>query len=206
MAAPAPLPLPLPLRGPAVPAPAPARRAVAASTAALALLLAGCSGGSDDGAAERPSASATTSTDAATEPTAAPSAEPSADPSAEPPAEAPAEPPALPPGSAVGEVVEGYPADLLPPLPDAAVRLTSAVPAGDRLQVSLVATSPTPADAVVAFYRDRLVPAGFAESPGPAGATGATFSRGGGAEVVTVAVVSADGQQQYTVGGTIAAG
>ena len=170
----------------------------AVSTAAVVLLLAGCSGGSDDGPSARTSASAAPSADA--------TAEPSADPSAEPTAQAPAETPALPPGSAVGEVVEGYPVDLLPPLPDATVRLTSAVPAGEELQVSLVAATPTPPDAVVAFYRDRLVPAGFAESAGPAGATGATFVRGGGREVVTVAVVSADGQQQYTVGGTIAAG
>jgi len=166
----------------------------AVSTAAVVLLLAGCSGGSDDGPSARTSASA------------APSADATAEPSAEPTAQAPAETPALPPGSAVGEVVEGYPVDLLPPLPDATVRLTSAVPAGEELQVSLVAATPTPPDAVVAFYRDRLVPAGFAESAGPAGATGATFVRGGGREVVTVAVVSADGQQQYTVGGTIAAG
>ena len=187
-----------------MPAPAPARRAVVAGATTALLLLAGCSDGSpDDAGSPSPSAPTTPSADA--EASSAP-AEPAPE-TAETPAEAPAAPEAAPPaGSAVGAVVEGYPADLLPPLPDATVRLTSAVPAGDLLQVSLAAATPTPADAVLAFYRDRLVPAGFAESPGPAGATGATFSRGGGREVVSVAVVSAQGQQQYTVGGTIAAG
>ena len=64
-----------------------------------------------------------------------------------------------------------------------------------------------PADAVVDFYRSSLTAAGFAESPAPGG-TGvlaATFTRGGGAEVLTVAVTADGDERGFTVGGSVAA-
>ncbi|SDQ78864.1 hypothetical protein [Quadrisphaera sp. DSM 44207] len=193
------------------------RRAAARTAAAAAALLlaAGCSGG-----AEAPEASATASatspasTSTAPSTSASPSTAPSASASASasasggtaseaPPAEQGATASQTTPGtgSSAGGVVEGFPTDLVPVLPGATVTSTSAVPVGDLQQVSLTAATTAPAEEVLAFYRERLLAAGFAETPN---AQGATFTRGGGQEDLRVAVVSAGGQQQFTVGGTIA--
>lgn len=107
----------------------------------------------------------------------------------------------------VGGVVPGFPGDLLPSPEGAEVLLTSAVPAGDKLQVSLSGRTAAPPESVLETYRASLTAAGFAESPsaGAPGALASTFTRGDGAEVVSVAVVPDGGSSTFTVGGTVAA-
>lgn len=152
----------------------------------LAGLVAGCSG--DEPEAEDGPTASGSATESASEPaTAAPSS-------------------SSPTNAAIGDLVEGFPTDVLPVLPGSEVTLSSVVPGQGVRQVSLAGTTGQPPEAVLAFYRDSLVPQGFVEAPAalPAGVAGATFSRGDGAEIVTLSVVTVEGQQQYTVGGQIA--
>jgi hypothetical protein len=114
--------------------------------------------------------------------------------------------PTTPDGVGVGEVVEGFPTDVVPVLPDAEISLSTVVPADGVRLVSLAGSSALPAEEVLAFYRDALVAQGFTETASavPSGVLGATFSRGDATELLTVTVATADDAQQFTVGGQLA--
>ncbi|MDT0164336.1 hypothetical protein Q9R32_02050 [Actinotalea sp. AC32] len=116
-------------------------------------------------------------------------------------------------GSEVGELVPGFPVDLLPLPDDAVILVTSAVPVGeatDVQEVSLNLRTELSVDDVVRLYRDALVSAGFTEAE-PAGlptelAAEATFTRSGGDELVSVGVLEVDGGRTVTIGGRVRAG
>lgn len=111
--------------------------------------------------------------------------------------------------SGVGELVEGFPEDLLPLPPDAVVLVTSAVPVGDGdvQEVSLNVRTSAGAAEILELYRTALVGAGFTEVP-PATtqttlAAESVFTRSGGDELVSVGVLDVDGARTLTVGGRI---
>lgn len=104
----------------------------------------------------------------------------------DPPAAAPlAEVPAD--ASASGELVEGFPVDVVDLVPDAEVTSSAVSAEGSRVQISLEATVPASPDEVLGHYRARFVAGGFAEAavPSVAGTTAAAFSRSGDALVVS---------------------
>ncbi len=175
-----------------------ARRSLGAAGLLLALTIAGCSSGDGEEVEVTPTASATSSAaqappeDAAGEDGPAEGAEPSSSETSQ------------------GGVVEGLPTDVIPVPDDAEVLLTSAIPDGDTIDVSLAARIDASPEDVLGVYREALTRAGFVESPsaGGPGATASTFTRGGGGEVVSVTVVppSTPGDPHtFTVGGTVLA-
>lgn len=104
--------------------------------------------------------------------------------------------------AAAGELVAGFPTDIVP-LSTGAVVVTSSVSGqGDRLQVALDASSAEPPADVVAFYRAAFAAAGFvAESPPTAeGAVAASFTRGGDGVVVSVRTAQGGGSQISVAG------
>lgn len=114
---------------------------------------------------------------------------------------------AAPSEAAVGEVVEGFPTDVVPVMPGATVKLSTVATTDGVRQLALAGETSEPADAVLAFYRDALTAQGFTEANAalPQGAVGATFVRGEGSEILTLSVVSVDGKQQFSIGGQTAA-
>jgi hypothetical protein len=168
------------------------RSAVAALAVAGAVALGGCSGGAEpaeptgSASSQAPATTGTAGTTAAT---------------------ATGSPTETATDSAVGELVEGFPTDVVPVLPGAEVTVSAVVPSEGRRQVTLAGETTQAADAVLRFYRDALVAQGFTEtSPTqPSGVVGATFSRGeGGADILTLTVTSSGGAQQFTIGGFLA--
>lgn len=153
-----------------------------------AALLAGCS---DATPADDPTTAAPTSESGTSSPEPTQTPTPSA---------------TTPEGVGVGEVVEGFPTDVVPVLPEAEITLSTVVPANGVRQVSLAGSTALPAEEVLAFYRNAFVAQGFTETASavPAGVLGATFSRGDATELLTVTVATADGAQQFTVGGQLA--
>lgn len=115
--------------------------------------------------------------------------------------------------TAVGELAEGFPADLLPVPPEAEILVSTYAPrgepgAGQPYAVSLNVRSDLTVADVAAVYRASLTGAGFAETVGTptAGlAAESTYSRSSGVEVVTVGVLDRDGVRTVTVGGTVTA-
>jgi hypothetical protein len=177
------------------PAPTRARAAVAVAGAVLAALLAACSPTADPDPDPAPPSDAATSS--------APTPEPV-------PSEAVPTPDAH---TAVGELADGFPADLLPVPPEAEILVSTWAPqgepgAGQPYDVSLNVRSDLPVADVAALYRASLTGAGFAETVGTptAGlAAESTYSRSSGAELVTVGVLDRDGVRTVTVGGTVRA-
>lgn len=165
------------------------RRPAAVVLAAAALVVAGCG---SDAPAEKPTATspATTTQETTAEPTTGTT------------------PTRAPTDSVVGDLVEGFPTDVVAVPPGAEIRVSSLVESDGRRQVSLAGETTQGAEEIVAFYRDSLVAQGFTETPAalPQGVAGATFSRGEGAEVLSLTVVTTDGTQQFTIGGFIAGG
>lgn len=127
------------------------------------------------------------------------------------PAEQPAEPlvTATPDEhSLVGDLVEGFPIDLLPVPADAVILVTSAVPVGDAdvQQVSLNLRTAARASALMSMYRTALVSAGFTEVPAAEQtdlAAEASFVRSGGDELVTIGVLDVDGARTVSIGGRV---
>jgi len=168
-----------------------------------AALVSGCT---DDGTAGDPTSSSTS------EPAASPAQTPAtSDPSeSSVPSEStvPSESsqPSSPTGVATGELVEGFPTDVVPLLPDSTITVSTLTPGEGSRTVSLSGTTATPADQVLAFYRTSLVGQGFVETAGgqAAGFPTATFTRAGGADLLVVAVSTLEGVQTFTIGGTLA--
>lgn len=110
--------------------------------------------------------------------------------------------------SSVGGLVPGFPTDLIPVLPGATITLSSDAEAGGLRQLSLAGTSATPADQILAFYRDALVSRGFTEAPTPvpAGVLASSFTRNQATDLLSVSVSTTGGLQVFTVGGQVATG
>lgn len=115
--------------------------------------------------------------------------------------------------SQVGDLVPGFPVDLLPLPPDAVILVTSAAPVGegaDVQEVSLNVRTRLTVDEVVTLYREALVSAGFVEADAADAPTEltaeATFTRSGGDELVSVGVLEIDGGRTVTIGGRVRTG
>jgi len=82
-------------------------------------------------------------------------------------------------GSAEGELVAGFPVDVIDLTPDATVTSSAVSAEGARVQVSLEATTPQSPAEVLGYYRIRFLAGGFAEEPVPsiAGTTATSFVR-----------------------------
>lgn len=114
--------------------------------------------------------------------------------------------------SQVGDLVEGFPIDLLPVPSDSVILVTSAVPVGDAdvQEVSLnLRTSATAAE-LLALYRTALTAAGFTEVTSQTSdsdlAVDVTFVRSGGDELVSIGVLDIDGARTVTIGGRVRTG
>lgn len=169
---------------------------------ALPLLVAGCSTGADR--AEPPTEAAT----AAPATTAAKSPSTRAERTAEEPlvTATPDE------HSQVGDLVEGFPADLLPVPADAAILVTSAAPVGDAdvQEISLNLRTSSSTTELLTLYRDALVAAGFTEVTADPPLTGlsaeVTFTRSGGDELISIGVLDVEGGRTVTIGGRVRTG
>lgn len=173
---------------------------------ALALTAAGCAGsGADDAAA------ATADEQVALAATTLPGPQRSTppEPSTSPDAEEPLVTAAPDEHSEVGDVVRGFPEDLLPLPDDAVILVTSAVPVGDAdvQEISLnVRTAMTPEE-LLDLYRGTLLEAGFTEVTGsaPQGdlALEVTFTRSGGDELVSLGILDDDEARTVSIGGRV---
>lgn len=111
--------------------------------------------------------------------------------------------------SQVGDLVEGFPIDLLPVPGDAVILVTSAVPVGDAdvQEVSLNLRTAATAAELLDLYRGALTAAGFSEVTGETSdsdlAAQVTFVRSGGDEVVSIGVLDVDGARTLTIGGRV---
>ncbi len=111
--------------------------------------------------------------------------------------------------SAVGELVDGFPADLVPVPDGAEVLLSSALPVDgtDLTQVSLNLRTGQDAAGLLAAVRAPLVAAGFTEGtppvPEPGLAAQSTFSRGDGSELLVVGILDRDDERTLTLGGRV---
>lgn len=114
------------------------------------------------------------------------------------------------PTGSIGGLAAGFPVDIVPVPPGAEVKVSTTAPASEgRLQLSLGGQTAAPADTVLQFYREALLPQGFVESPAaglPAGVVGGVFARSDGSEVLTVVVSPLEAAQQFSVGGVVATG
>lgn len=199
----------LPYRWPVLLSSRSRRRAVLAVTCAgLAATVAGCSSEEGDGLSFG-DASATTSAPATSPSTGSPS--PSTDGSTATPT-APATPtgPATPtssPGVGIGEVVEGFPTDLVPVLPGSQVSLSNVARDGGRVTLALAGTTTqATVDEVIAFYTEALEAKGFAatRTQAPPGTAVVAFSRGQDArELLTLTVTDSSAARSYTIGGQV---
>ena len=165
------------------------KRAVVAVMAASALLgLAACAPASTGASSPAPSS------------TAAPSAVESA-------ATAPPSPPAQPGTSAtVGAVVTGFPQQLLPLMPGAAVVSSSFDKTLVPATAALVGSIASPAATVLAYYTAELEAQGFKAVPGETvGAIPSKDFLRGDNETVNVAVMESAGTSTFTIGANVAA-
>jgi hypothetical protein len=103
-------------------------------------------------------------------------------------------------------VVEGFPAQLLPLMPEATVVSSSFDKASAPATAALVATVKAPTAAVIDFYTSALEAQGFKAVPGDS--VGAVASKDfvrGDSETVNVSVVEAAGTATFTIGANVAA-
>ena len=111
--------------------------------------------------------------------------------------------------SQVGDLVEGFPIELLPVPGDAVILVTSAVPVGDAAvqEVSLNLRTAATAAELLELYRQALTTAGFtevtAETTDSDLAAQVTFVRSGGDEVVSIGILDVDGARTLTIGGRV---
>lgn len=117
--------------------------------------------------------------------------------------------------SAVGDLVEGFPAALVPVAPGAEVLASSARPSQDGalVDVTLNLRSTDTVEALTAYYTDTLGPAGFEVSPStvPSALTSlTTFVRTTAPEAptesVAVGVFDDETERLVTISGQVAAG
>lgn len=111
--------------------------------------------------------------------------------------------------SQVGDLVEGFPIELLPVPGDAVILVTSAVPVGDAdvQEVSLNLRTAATAAELLDLYREALTAAGFSEVTAETAdsdlAAQVTFVRSGGDEVVSIGILDVDGARTVTIGGRV---
>lgn len=113
--------------------------------------------------------------------------------------------------SAVGELVTGFPATLVPVPDGAEVLLSSAAPVEgtDLTEISLNLRTAQDTAGLLDAVRVPLVAAGFVENAPPAAEPGlaaqSTFSRGDGSELLVVGILDRDAERTLTLGGRVRA-
>jgi hypothetical protein len=109
------------------------------------------------------------------------------------------------PGAAEGELVPGFPSDLLPTPDGAAVISSSVATEGDHMQAGVSATSTLTPDEVVAFYRAAYASLGLTDRQTNAipGSTAYAFSRGD--NTITLTVTPADSGSAFSLFGAFRA-
>ncbi|WP_157157433.1 hypothetical protein [Diaminobutyricimonas sp. LJ205] len=113
----------------------------------------------------------------------------------------------LPPsGSAQGELVAGFPSDLLPIATEDAVARSSVTTEGNHMQAGVEASSPRSATEVIAYYQATYATLGLAarEIEAVSGSTAYAFARGD--NTITLTVVPATSGSTFTLFGAFRAG
>lgn len=114
--------------------------------------------------------------------------------------------------SAVGELADGFPTDLIA-VPEGSEILVSTAQLDEATglaTVSLNLRSPLPVEDLLETVGAPLVAAGFTQTPSDTTvsglAAGSTFTRGDGGELLTAGVLDRDGVRTLTLGGTVRVG
>ncbi|WP_168626095.1 hypothetical protein [Cryobacterium sp. BB307] len=109
-------------------------------------------------------------------------------------------------GAAEGELVPGFPSDLLPTPAGATVISSSVATEGDHMQAGVAATSTLTPDEVVAFYRAAYASLGLTDRPMNAipGSSAYAFSRGD--NTITLTVTPAESGSAFSLFGAFRAG
>ena len=111
--------------------------------------------------------------------------------------------------SRVGDLVDGFPIELLPVPGDAVLLVTSAVPVGDSTvqEVSLNFRTAATVDEILELYRTALLDVGFSEIPPTSAqselAAETTFVRSDGSELVSIGVLEVDAGRTVAIGGRV---
>lgn len=111
--------------------------------------------------------------------------------------------------SRVGDLVDGFPIELLPVPGDAVLLVTSAVPVGESTvqEVSLNFRTNDTVDEILELYRTALLAVGFSEIPPTSAqselAAETTFVRSDGSELVSIGVLEVDGGRTVAIGGRV---
>ncbi|MGY4642746.1 hypothetical protein [Cellulomonas sp. URHB0016] len=111
--------------------------------------------------------------------------------------------------SAVGELADGFPTDLVPVPPGATVLVSSAdpVPTTELVQISLNVRTAQDTAGLMDAVRTPLLAAGFVEGAPPVVEPGlaaqSTFSRSDGSELLVVGVLDRDEERTLTLGGKV---
>ncbi len=110
------------------------------------------------------------------------------------------------PGAAEGELVPGFPSDLLPTPAGSAVVSSSVATEGDHMQAGVTATSTLTPDEVVAFYQATYASLGLTDRQTNAipGSTAYAFSRGD--NTITLTVAPAESGSAFSLFGAFRAG
>ena len=111
--------------------------------------------------------------------------------------------------SRVGDLVDGFPIELLPVPGDAVLLVTSAVPVGESTvqEVSLNFRTGATVDEILDLYRTALGAVGFSEIPPTSAqselAAETTFVRSDGSELVSIGVLEVDAGRTVAIGGRV---
>nr|WP_208097156.1 hypothetical protein [Paenarthrobacter sp. MSM-2-10-13] len=108
----------------------------------------------------------------------------------------------------VNALVPGFPAQLIPVMPNTSIRSSSVDKSEAVATVALVGTVKAPPEGVVDYYKTSMEAQGFKLVPGPSAVGNVTsldFIRGDG-ETVNVSVRQKEGVSTFTIGANVAAG
>ncbi|POH66772.1 MULTISPECIES: hypothetical protein [Cryobacterium] len=112
----------------------------------------------------------------------------------------------LPPTvNSLGDVVDGFPTDVMPGIPNSLVGNSSVATQGDRLQSAFKARTTLGTDDVLAFYRHHFAPLGLLETPVTTTERGTTLSFARDDDSVTLSVTAVAGGSSYVLFGVFTA-
>lgn len=162
-------------------------------TAAVVLLITGCTGSPDsDAYSASPNAAASNSTSPAS----------GQEPATTPP---PSSSTAIPSATATAEtgvLVEGFPTELIPVMDKSEVLASDVETTGDVAAVSLIGSTDAPAKKVLNYYDGVFTDQDFnsLEDSSIEGTASQTYARAGGTETVTISAVNDEDGTTYTIG------
>nr|WP_024820461.1 hypothetical protein [Arthrobacter sp. 31Y] len=183
----------------------PQSRGFALLAVSVAVAASACTPSPGGSAAPSPSGTASASTQAAPTPSSSDSGS-TASPETTTFTETPA--PAPDATATVNALVPGFPAQLIPVMPNTSIRSSSVDKSAAVATVALVGTVKAPPEGVVDYYKTSMEAQGFKLVPGPSAVGNVTsldFIRGDG-ETVNVSVRQKEGVSTFTIGANVAAG